>query len=186
MKGAGAAPLLRLEGITRRFPGVVANDDVALDLHGGEVHALLGENGAGKSTLIAILSGVLRPDGGRILLDGREVAMASPRDAIARGIGTVQQHPAPVPTLTVVENLMLGEPWWRRLPRRAARARLRDIGEAFSRPSRRSISGWCGRSGTRRASSCWTSPPRSRPDPASRIWRTCWTGCARRGWPCCW
>lgn len=136
-EGAGAAmlqaaygkdvPLVRLIGITRRFPGVVANDNVSFDIHAGEVHALLGENGAGKSTLIAILSGVLQPDAGRIEVNGRAVRIASPRDAIRLGIGTVYQHSTLVPTLTVIENLMLGQPWWRPLGRSAALARLEEL-----------------------------------------------------------
>jgi simple sugar transport system ATP-binding protein len=120
-------PLVRLSGITRRFPGVVANDQVSLDIRAGEVHALLGENGAGKSTLIAILSGVLQPDSGRIEVGGRPVRIGSPRDAIRLGIGTVYQHSTLVPTLTVVQNLMLGQPWWRPLGRAAALARLAEV-----------------------------------------------------------
>ncbi len=125
-RGTGA-PLVRLVGITKRFPGVLANDDVSFDIHAGEVHALLGENGAGKSTLIAILSGVQQPDAGRIEVTGREARIASPRDAIRLGIGTVYQHSTLVPTLTVVQNLMLGQPWWRPLGRAAALARLSEL-----------------------------------------------------------
>ena len=121
------SPLIRLSGITRRFPGVLANDDVSFDIRAGEVHALLGENGAGKSTLIAILSGVLQPDAGRIEIRGRQVRIGSPRDAIRLGIGTVYQHSTLVPTLTVVQNLMLGQPWWRPLGRAAALARLAEL-----------------------------------------------------------
>jgi simple sugar transport system ATP-binding protein len=119
--------LVRLSGITRRFPGVLANDDVSFDIRPGEVHALLGENGAGKSTLIAILSGVLQPDAGRIEVGGRQVRIGSPRDAIRLGIGTVYQHSTLVPTLTVVQNLMLGQRWWRPLGRAAALARLEEV-----------------------------------------------------------
>jgi simple sugar transport system ATP-binding protein len=121
------APLVRLSGITRRFPGVLANDDVSFDIHAGEVHALLGENGAGKSTLIAMMSGVLQPDAGRIEVGGKPVRIGSPRDAIRLGIGTVYQHSTLVPTLTVVQNLMLGQPWWRPLARDAALARLAEV-----------------------------------------------------------
>lgn len=120
-------PLVRLVGITRRFPGVLANDDVSFDIRAGEVHALLGENGAGKSTLIAILSGVLQPDAGRIEVNGRPVRIASPRDAIRLGIGTVYQHSTLVPTLSVVQNLMLGQRWWKPLGRAAALARLAEL-----------------------------------------------------------
>ncbi|MCX7685493.1 MAG: ABC transporter ATP-binding protein [Acetobacteraceae bacterium] len=120
-------PLVRLSGITKRFPGVLANDEVSFDIRPGEVHALLGENGAGKSTLIAILSGVLQPDSGRIEVNGRPVRIASPRDAIRLGIGTVYQHSTLVPTLSVVQNLMLGQRWWRPLGRAAALARLAEL-----------------------------------------------------------
>jgi general nucleoside transport system ATP-binding protein len=100
--------LVELRGITKRFPGVVANDRVDLDIHAGEVHALLGENGAGKSTLISILAGMYRPDAGEIRIDGEVRTIDSPRAAIELGIGTVYQHLTLVPTLNVLENLMLG------------------------------------------------------------------------------
>ena len=99
--------LMRLEGITKAYPGLLANDDVTLDLHAGEVHALLGENGAGKTTLMGVLFGLLRPDSGRILLNGREVAIHEPRDAMALGIGYVQQHFSLIPVLSVAENIVL-------------------------------------------------------------------------------
>ena len=128
-QAAGAAePVVVLRGITKRFPGVVANDDVSLDIHPAEIHALLGENGAGKSTLISILSGMARPDAGTIAVHGRETRVASPRAALALGIGTVYQHPTLVPSLTVLENLMLGASWRARMDRRATRARLEEIG----------------------------------------------------------
>jgi ABC-type uncharacterized transport system ATPase subunit len=100
--------LVELRGITKAFPGVVANDRVDLDIHAGEVHALLGENGAGKSTLISILAGMYRPDAGEIRIDGQARTIDSPRAAIELGIGTVYQHLTLVPTLNVLENLMLG------------------------------------------------------------------------------
>ena len=100
-------PLLRLEGITKAYPGVVANEDVTLDLHRGEIHALLGENGAGKTTLMGTLYGLHRPDAGRILVDGQTVSIHNPRDALALGVGYVQQHFSLIPTLTVAENLVL-------------------------------------------------------------------------------
>src|SRR3954470_15242476 len=102
------APLLELKGITKRFPGVLANDGVDFDLRRGEVHALLGENGAGKSTLMNILAGLYRPDGGEILVDGAPVVFRSPRDAIAAGLGMVHQHFTLVPSQTVTENILLG------------------------------------------------------------------------------
>src|SRR5215211_6673320 len=103
----GDAPLLELSGITKQFPGVLANDDIDLDLAQGEVHALLGENGAGKSTLMNILYGLYHPDEGEIRIDGRAVRMASPKDAIDRGIGMVHQHFMLIPVMTVAENIVL-------------------------------------------------------------------------------
>jgi simple sugar transport system ATP-binding protein len=101
------APLLELRGITKQFPGVLANDHVDLDLTRGEVHALLGENGAGKSTLVNILYGLYHPDEGEILMDGKPIRMSSPRDAIDRGIGMVHQHFMLIPVMTVAENIVL-------------------------------------------------------------------------------
>lgn len=103
-----AEPLLQLRGITKRFPGVVANDRVDLEVYPGEVLALLGENGAGKSTLISILYGLYRPDEGEIRLEGQPVQIASPRHALELGIGLVPQHPLLVGRHTVAENLALG------------------------------------------------------------------------------
>jgi simple sugar transport system ATP-binding protein len=105
----GAPPFVVLEGITKRFPGVVANDDVSLELRPGEVHALIGENGAGKSTLMRILYGMYPADAGRIVIRGEEVKINSPRDAIARGIGMVHQHFVLVDPFTVAENVILGD-----------------------------------------------------------------------------
>ena len=102
------APALEMRGITKRFPGVVANDGIDLTIRPGEIHALLGENGAGKSTLMNILYGLLTPDEGEILLDGRPTQIADPSDAIARGIGMVHQHFMLVPVFTVAENIVLG------------------------------------------------------------------------------
>jgi ABC-type uncharacterized transport system ATPase subunit len=99
---------LEMRGITKRYPGVVANDGISLDLRPGEIHALLGENGAGKTTLMNILYGLASPDQGEILLAGEPVQIADPADAIARGIGMVHQHFMLVPVLTVAENIMLG------------------------------------------------------------------------------
>ncbi len=101
-------PLLQLRDITKRFPGVVANDRVSLELYPGEVLALLGENGAGKSTLVSILYGLYRPDEGEILIEGSPVRIASPVDALRHGIGLVPQHPVLVGRHTVAENLALG------------------------------------------------------------------------------
>jgi simple sugar transport system ATP-binding protein len=118
---------IELRGITKRFPGVVANNDIALDVLAGEIHVLLGENGAGKSTLIGILAGLQLPDAGSICVNGRPVKIASPRESLDLGIGTVFQHMQLVPSLTVLENLMLGESSWRRLHRRPALARFREL-----------------------------------------------------------
>ncbi len=103
-----AAPALEMRGITKRFPGVVANDGITLTIEPGQIHALLGENGAGKSTLMNILYGLLSPDEGEILLDGSPVKIADPSDAIARGIGMVHQHFMLVPVFSVAENIVLG------------------------------------------------------------------------------
>jgi len=106
--GGTESPVVQMVGITKRFPGVVANDHVHFEVRRGEIHALLGENGAGKTTLMKILYGFYRPDEGEIYLEGRRVLFRSPRDAIAHGIGMVFQHFMLVPSLTVMENLLLG------------------------------------------------------------------------------
>lgn len=100
--------LLQLEQISKRFPGILANDQISLSVKQGEIHAIVGENGAGKTTLMNILYGLYRPDAGRILLDDQPVQFHSPKDAIACGIGMVHQHFMLIPTLTVTENVMLG------------------------------------------------------------------------------
>jgi general nucleoside transport system ATP-binding protein len=100
--------VLEMRGIRKEFPGVVANDDVSLDVRRGEVHALLGENGAGKSTLMNILYGLYRPDAGEILLNGKRVVFSSASDAIEAGIGMVHQHFMLIPVMTVAENVVLG------------------------------------------------------------------------------
>nr|WP_190134946.1 ABC transporter ATP-binding protein [Streptomyces longispororuber] len=99
---------MELTGITKRFPGVVANHDIHLSVRKGTVHALVGENGAGKSTLMKILYGMQKPDEGTIAVDGEQVAFHSPADAIARGIGMVHQHFMLADQLTVLENIVLG------------------------------------------------------------------------------
>ncbi len=105
---AGTAPAVRVRGVTKRFPGVVANSDVSFDVARGEVHAVVGENGAGKSTLMKILYGMQRPDSGTLEVDGREVRFRSPSDAIEAGIGMVHQHFMLADNLTVLENVVLG------------------------------------------------------------------------------
>ena len=121
---ADSPPIVELLGITKAFPGVLANDGIDLTLQAGAVHCLLGENGAGKSTLIGILSGLTRPDAGTIRIDGIETVISSPRRALERGIGTVHQHSTLIPALTVLENLMLGDNRRLRLDDAGARARL--------------------------------------------------------------
>jgi ABC-type uncharacterized transport system ATPase subunit len=127
-------PLLELKGITKRFPGVVANDAVDFDLRPGEVHALLGENGAGKSTLMNILYGLYRPDEGEIVVRGERVTLHSPRDAIDHGIGMVHQHFMLIPVMTVAENVVLAnEPTAAGvfLDRHAAEARASELARSF-------------------------------------------------------
>ncbi len=101
-------PVLELKGITKRFPGVLANDHIDLTLNQGEVLALLGENGAGKTTLMNILYGLYAPDEGEVYIRGKKATIHGPGDAIAQGIGMVHQHFMLVPVLTVTENVMLG------------------------------------------------------------------------------
>ena len=127
------APALEMRGITKRYPGVVANDAIDLDVRPGEIHALLGENGAGKTTLMNILYGLARPDAGQILLDGTEVSLTGPSDAIARGISMVHQHFMLVPVLTVAENIVLGDETMTAgyfLDRREAHRRIVELGRA--------------------------------------------------------
>jgi ABC-type uncharacterized transport system ATPase subunit len=131
---AADAPVLELRGISKRFPGVLANDRVDFDLRPGEVHALLGENGAGKTTLMNIVYGLYRPDGGEIRVRGKPVSFHSPREAIAHGIGMVHQHFMLIPVMTVAENIVLAHE-----PRRsglflddeAARRRVESLAASF-------------------------------------------------------
>lgn len=122
-----AAPIVEMKGMTKRFPGVVANDGVDIAIRPGEIHVLLGENGSGKSTLIGMLSGLQQPDAGEIHIDGTPRKIASPRRALDLGIGTVFQHVMLVPSLTVAENFALGQAWWRSSDRAALGAELRDM-----------------------------------------------------------
>jgi general nucleoside transport system ATP-binding protein len=131
---AAQAPALEMRGITKRYPGVLANDSIDLDVRPGEIHALLGENGAGKTTLMNILYGLAVPDAGEILLDGEPVEIKSPHDAIGHRISMVHQHFMLVPVLSVSENILLGEepmsgPIF--LDRRGAHRRIRELGKTF-------------------------------------------------------
>ncbi|MEZ5409947.1 MAG: ABC transporter ATP-binding protein [Acidimicrobiales bacterium] len=129
----GSPWLLEVRGLTKRFPGVVANDDVDLTLARGEILGLLGENGAGKSTLVKMLFGIHLPDEGTMWLNGTEIRPTGPGDAIALGIGMVHQHFQLVAPLTVAENIVLGaEPRKSRLfDRRGAERRVREISEQY-------------------------------------------------------
>ena len=124
---------VRLQGISKRFPGVVANDDIDLIVESGEIHAICGENGAGKSTLMKILYGMQPPDEGRIEVLGEERAFSSPKDAIDVGIGMVHQHFMLADNLTVLENVILGAepPKGPMIDFAAARSRLEELGEAY-------------------------------------------------------
>lgn len=127
-------PVLELRGITKRFPGVLANDHIDLTLQKGEIHALLGENGAGKTTLMNILYGLYQPDEGEIIVHGKPVKVYSPREAIANGIGMVHQHFMLIPVFTVTENVMLGEESTRPggiLDRKASAERIRSISKQY-------------------------------------------------------
>jgi len=129
----GRPPAVELEGITKRFPGVVANRDVHLRADAGTIHAIVGENGAGKSTLMKILYGMQRPDEGSITVDGRQVSFRKPTDAIKAGIGMVHQHFMLADNLTVLENIVLGSepktPIF--LNRGAARRKIVELGQTY-------------------------------------------------------
>jgi simple sugar transport system ATP-binding protein len=133
-EGTIQAPALEMRGITKRYPGVVANDAISLEIRPGEIHALLGENGAGKTTLMNVLYGLATPDEGEILLDGEPVRIAGPSDAIARGINMVHQHFMLVPVLSVADNILLGEETMANrvfLDRKEAHRRILELGRSF-------------------------------------------------------
>lgn len=129
------APIvLEAKGITKQFPGVLANDHIDLTLHKGEILAMLGENGAGKSTLMNILYGLIRPDEGELWVNGKQVELNNPGDAIAQGIGMVHQHFQLVPVMTVAENVMLGDEiagFGGRLKLGEANRRVRELSEQY-------------------------------------------------------
>lgn len=121
-----APPIVTFEGVTKRYPGIIANDSIDMEFRAGEVHVLLGENGAGKSTLVSMLSGLQQPDDGRILIDGVEKPISSPAGALDIGISTVFQHSMLVPSLTLVENATLGRKWWQRPDRTGTAKAMQD------------------------------------------------------------
>jgi simple sugar transport system ATP-binding protein len=134
MSNNEAPIVLEAKGITKQFPGVLANDRVDLTLRRGEILALLGENGAGKSTLMNILYGLYRPDAGEIWIKGEQVTLHSPGDAIARGVGMVHQHFQLVPVMTVAENVILGAEVTRAagyIDKREANRRVRELSEQY-------------------------------------------------------
>ena len=129
------APILELRGITKRFPGVLANDHIDLQLHQGEILALLGENGAGKTTLMNILYGLYSPDEGGIFVKGQPVTIKSPTDAIHAGIGMVHQHFMLIPVFTVAENVMLGDEYIKYggfLDQKKASEKIKEISNQFN------------------------------------------------------
>jgi ABC-type uncharacterized transport system ATPase subunit len=130
-------PVLELHGITKRFPGVLANDHIDLTLNEGEILALLGENGAGKTTLMNVLYGLYQPDEGQIIVKGKPITVHSPNDAIAAGVGMVHQHFMLVPVLTVTDNVMLGVESLVGgvfLDRKAAAEHIRQISKQYGLP----------------------------------------------------
>ncbi len=128
-------PVLELKGITKRFPGVLANDHISLSLMHGEIHALLGENGAGKTTLMNILYGLYKPDEGEIFVNGKKLVVDTPNDAIKAGVGMVHQHFMLIPVFTVTENVMLGNEYLKAggfLDRKKVAARIREISQQYN------------------------------------------------------
>ena len=139
-----------MRDIVKCFPGVVANSRVCFDVEPGEVHALLGENGAGKSTLMRQLYGLYQPDEGEIFIEGRKLSFRSPADAIRAGIGMIHQHFMLVPTMTVAQNVALGQP--------SSRAPLLDLKRVTARILELSGSTGCGWTRTHSSgSSRWAS-----------------------------
>jgi simple sugar transport system ATP-binding protein len=131
--GRERQPVLEVRGVTKRFPGVIANQDIDFTLHAGEIHCLLGENGAGKSTLMNVVFGLYQPDAGEILVRGEPVRYRSSADAIARGMGMVHQHFKLIPVFTVAENVVLGDEIRKGplLDLETARERIRELGQRY-------------------------------------------------------
>ncbi|NDE96232.1 MAG: ATP-binding cassette domain-containing protein, partial [Actinobacteria bacterium] len=126
---------VELRGITKSFGSLVANDAIDLKVEAGQIHAILGENGAGKSTLMNILFGLLQPDSGEILIDGKPIQVNEPSDALAAGIGMVHQHFMLIPVFTVAENIVLGHEKIRgvgSLDLRDARTQIMEIAKRFN------------------------------------------------------
>ena len=128
-----AVPVLEVVDVTKEFPGVIANEDVSLELHRGQIHCLLGENGAGKSTLMNVVFGLYQPTSGHIRVKGEQVQFESSADAIAAGIGMVHQHFQLIPVLSVAENVVLGDERSSaaRLDLRSARERVAQLSEEY-------------------------------------------------------
>jgi simple sugar transport system ATP-binding protein len=126
-------PVLDVRGVTKTFPGVIANENIDLTLHQGEIHCLLGENGAGKSTLVNVVFGLYQPDEGTIRVRGEQVQLTGVADAIEHGIGMVHQHFQLIPVFTVTENVILGDELTTGplLDLNEARRRIRDLGEQY-------------------------------------------------------
>src|SRR3982751_2254909 len=120
---------LELKGITKRFPGVLANDNISFSVKPGEIHALLGENGAGKSTLVKMIYGIMQPDAGEMTWNGEAVRIANPKAARALGIGMVFQHFSLFDALTVLENIALGMD--ANIPARELEGKIRSVMEQY-------------------------------------------------------
>ena len=127
-------PIVEMRGITKVFPGVVANDRIDFSVRRGEIHALLGENGAGKSTLMNILSGIYRPTDGEIMLRGVPVSFQSPRDALSHRICMIHQHFRLVKAFTVTENIMLGARVSVLLNRKKMEKQVASLAERYNMP----------------------------------------------------
>lgn len=125
------ASAVGLSHVSKRFPGVLAVDDVSVEVGMGEVHVLLGENGAGKSTIVGMLAGLQEPSSGHLTVAGKQQRLATPAQSLGAGIATVFQHAMLVPTLTVFENLTLGASWWRRRDRAGMTARIEALQREF-------------------------------------------------------